>query len=223
VTVRLPSLAERASDILLLAEHFLGRACADYVLGSKTLTADARAALLAYTWPGNVRELANLMERVALLSETPLITADALGLPMMPGHGATPTGEREPMPFKDAMGTAEREHLLEALHETDWNIARAAVRLRIPRGTLRYRIEKLELRRSETSSARSRPPVPGSTPELTLPPRVGPVRGAPVWERRQLAFLRATLVPPTEPGSGVRARVGRGCSETGGPCRDRDA
>ena len=39
VTVRLPSLAERASDILLLAEHFLGRACADYGLGSKTLYA----------------------------------------------------------------------------------------------------------------------------------------------------------------------------------------
>ena len=169
VTVLLPSLAERASDILLLAEHFLGRACADYGLGSKTLSADARAALLAYTWPGNVRELSNVMERVALLSETPLITADALGLPVTPGHGVTATGEREPMPFRDAMGTAEREHLLEALRETDWNIARAAVRLQIPRGTLRYRIERLGLRRSEASSARSRPPVSGSTPELTLP------------------------------------------------------
>ena len=138
------------------------------------------------------------MERVALLSETPLITPDALGLPVPPGHGVTATGEREPMPFRDAMGTAEREHLLEALRETDWNIAQAAVRLQIPRGTLRYRIERLELRRSEASSARSRPPVPGSTPQLTLPPRAGPVRGAPVWERRQLAFLRATLVSPAD-------------------------
>ena len=93
VTVRLPSLAERASDILLLAEHFLGRACADYGLGPKTLTPDARAALLAYAWPGNIRELANLMERVALLTEAPLVTTDALGLPDASGPARTAPGE----------------------------------------------------------------------------------------------------------------------------------
>ena len=101
------------------------------------------------------------------------------------------------------MGTVEREHLLEALRETDWNIARAAARLQIPRGTLRYRIEKLELRRSGSPPARSRPPVPGSTPELTPPPRAGPARSAPAWERRQLAFLRAALVPPQDRDVGL--------------------
>jgi len=196
VTVRLPSLAERASDILLLAEHFLGRACADYGLGSKTLTPDARAALLAYAWPGNVRELSNLMERVALLSETPVITADVLGLPVTPGHEVTAPGEREAMPFRDAMGTAEREHLLEALRETDWNIARAAGRLRIPRGTLRYRIEKLGLRRDGSPPTRSGLSAPSPTPESMPPSRSSQAWGVALWERRQLAFLRATLVPP---------------------------
>src|SRR5262245_52087466 len=61
VTVRLPALAARGSDILLLAEHFLARACADYGLRPKALTPEARSALLAYGWPGNVRELANVM------------------------------------------------------------------------------------------------------------------------------------------------------------------
>src|SRR5262249_43790990 len=65
----LPPLRERPSDILLLAQHFLGRACADYGLPEKTLAQDARAALVAYRWPGNVRELINTMERVALLGE----------------------------------------------------------------------------------------------------------------------------------------------------------
>jgi DNA-binding NtrC family response regulator/predicted ATPase len=199
VTVRLPSLAERGSDILLLAEHFLARACTDYRLGSKTLTPDARAALCAYGWPGNIRELVNMMERVALLTETPLVTADALGLPVPPGPGGTSAGERgRTAPLRDAMGTVEREHLLEALRETDWNIARAAARLRIPRGTLRYRIEKLQLRQSGAPPARSGPPVPRSVPEPTPPSRAGPFRGAPSWERRQLAFLRATLVPPPD-------------------------
>src|SRR6266849_5027409 len=81
LTLTLPPLRQRGNDILRLAEHFLGRACADYSVSPKTLAADARAALRAYPWPGNVRELGNLMERAALLSSEPEVTADALGLP----------------------------------------------------------------------------------------------------------------------------------------------
>ncbi len=69
VTVRLPPLRERGDDIVILAEHFLAQACREYQLAPKSLTPDARATLLAYGWPGNVRELANVMERVALLSD----------------------------------------------------------------------------------------------------------------------------------------------------------
>src|SRR5262245_10087584 len=98
VTVRLPPLAERGPDILLLAEHFLGRACADYGLRPKTLTPGARSALLAYRWPGNVRELANVMERAALLTETPLVTADALGLCATPEPRGTAPGHHPRTP-----------------------------------------------------------------------------------------------------------------------------
>src|SRR5882762_10383501 len=81
LSLTLPPLRQRAGDVLTLAEHFLSRACADYGMPPKTLTADARAALLAYAWPGNVRELGNLMERVALLSSELQVRAGALGLP----------------------------------------------------------------------------------------------------------------------------------------------
>src|SRR6266403_5130970 len=80
LTLSLPPLRDRGSDILMLAEHYLARACTDYGVSGKTLAADARAALRAYPWPGNVRELANLMERVALLSSDPAVTAEALRL-----------------------------------------------------------------------------------------------------------------------------------------------
>jgi DNA-binding NtrC family response regulator/tetratricopeptide (TPR) repeat protein len=203
VTVRLPSLAERGPDILLLAEHFLARACADYGLRPKALTPDARSALLAYRWPGNVRELANVMERAALLTETPRVTADALGLSATPERGGTAPGSpaRTP-PLRGAMAKVEPAHLLEALRETDWNVARAAARLQIPRGTLRYRLEKLGLQRGEAPPTRSAPPTITPLPEPVQPVRTGPARGVWPWERRQIAFLRAALVPSSDRDAG---------------------
>ena len=50
VTVQLPPLAERASDILLLAEHFLARACTDYGLRPKTLTPDGDCTHVRFDW-----------------------------------------------------------------------------------------------------------------------------------------------------------------------------
>jgi DNA-binding NtrC family response regulator len=80
VTLRLPPLRERGSDVLLLAVAYLARAASDYGLPRKSLSAEARQALVAYHWPGNVRELANALERALLLSESPMITAEDLGL-----------------------------------------------------------------------------------------------------------------------------------------------
>ena len=81
IVFSLPPLRSRGADVLALADHFLARACADYVLRPKTLTGDARAALLAHRWPGNVRELSNVMERVALLCDKIHVTAADLRLP----------------------------------------------------------------------------------------------------------------------------------------------
>src|SRR5437879_4836593 len=52
LTLSLPPLRERGADILILAEHYLGRACADYGVSAKTLAAAAPAALRGYAWPG---------------------------------------------------------------------------------------------------------------------------------------------------------------------------
>ena len=84
VTLRLPPLRERGQDILLLAERFLVKACAEYGLPEKILGPDARARLLAHPWPGNIRELFNVIERVALLAEGAVVTAEMLALPDTP-------------------------------------------------------------------------------------------------------------------------------------------
>src|SRR3972149_6075859 len=90
LTLSLPPLRDRGEDVVRLAEHFLARACADYGVAPKALTAGAFAALRAHPWPGNVRELANLMERIALLSAEREVTAEALGLPAVPRPAPVP-------------------------------------------------------------------------------------------------------------------------------------
>jgi transcriptional regulator with GAF, ATPase, and Fis domain len=77
----LPPLRERGDDVLELAEAFLARACADHAVETKVLAEDARTAMRGYRWPGNVRELANLMDRVAMFTEGPLVAAADLELP----------------------------------------------------------------------------------------------------------------------------------------------
>jgi DNA-binding NtrC family response regulator len=80
--VLIPPLRQRADDILLLAEHFLARVCAEYHLPPKAFAPDARSALLAYGWPGNVREVKRVIERVAFrFAENDIITAAMLALP----------------------------------------------------------------------------------------------------------------------------------------------
>jgi len=79
--LRIPPLRQRPDDILLFAEHFLARACAEYDLPPKSFAADARSAMLAYPWPGNVREVRHQMERMAILfEENDVITAAMLSL-----------------------------------------------------------------------------------------------------------------------------------------------
>jgi two-component system, NtrC family, response regulator AtoC len=210
VTMRLPALRERGEDTLVLAAHFLARACAEYGLAPKTLSEDARAALLRYSWPGNVRELANVMERVALLSEAAEVTAELLDLPASPERvesRATPVAQAaEPAAaasLQDALGTVERAHVLEALRETGWNVTRAADRLGMSRDTLRYRMEKHGLSREGAGLTRrardeARPPAIPAPPSA---PRSAGASDPPVavsvrWERRRLTFLRSALSLP---------------------------
>src|SRR4029453_8445245 len=146
LTLRMPPLRERGEDVGRLAEHFLRRACEDYGLAPRTLAPDARSARVAHSWPGNVRELANTMERVALLSDASIVTGALLALSPkcdLAAPGATLAGERRT--GIEAGADAERARLLEALRTGRWSLARAAVRLGIPRNTLRYRMEKLSL------------------------------------------------------------------------------
>ena len=196
LTLTLPPLRERGDDVIILADYYLARASADYSLPPRTLTAEARARLLRHHWPGNVRELANLMERAALLSDTPEVTAVTLDLKEAPVN-ALPTPSPETAGGAASLDEAMRYHLQGVLEQTGWNITHTAAILGIARNTLRSRIRKLGIKGSGVMAP---PPAalegpalaatsPAMEPEVTSAPRPGTVR----WERRHVTLLRVTL------------------------------
>ncbi len=196
LTLALPPLRERGEDILVLAEEFLARACAEYSLPPRVLDPDARAGLLAYPWPGNIRELANVMERVALLSVEPVVEACMLALPGVPAdRPAAPSKGPTAVPLKESLSSVERAQLNAALRAASGNVSLAAQRLGLPRTTLLYRLAKLGLgperggaRRRGAPSGNDLRPLEGQRPPNS------PVDVA--WDRRPLALLRAELLAP---------------------------
>jgi DNA-binding NtrC family response regulator/tetratricopeptide (TPR) repeat protein len=199
VPLSLPPLRERDDDALLLAEHFLARASADYGLPSRRLTADARARVRAYSWPGNIRELANTMERAALLSETPEVSAAVLELKEAAVDAHVETSRPTPRPIQ--LNNAIHEHLQTVLDENNGNISRAAAVLGIARNTLRAHIRKFGLSVPDAPHGGRPAPAPGSPSRDTVravvreapTPAVAPHPGRLRWERRLLAALAISL------------------------------
>ncbi len=193
VTLSLPPLRDRGDDVLTLAEHFLARACADYGLSPKALAADARDALLRYAWPGNIRELSNVMERVVLMGAGDVITTAELGLP---DRAAVPATARAATAstLDVVVGDVERQHVLETLQATGWNISQSATRLGISRNTLRYRIEKYGLSPDTPLSRRRRRSIPAT--QSLKPPAPATVATTSARGRRRLTLLRAVLITP---------------------------
>ncbi len=84
VPIRVPSLASRKEDIVLLFRKFASDFADKYKTQSVQLEDDAKNLLLTYPWPGNVRELKNIAEQVSVLSEDKSISAKELGRYLQP-------------------------------------------------------------------------------------------------------------------------------------------
>jgi len=218
LVLRLPPLRERDGDILLLAEKFLGRVCADYGLPSKTLDSAARKRLMAHSWPGNIRELSNVIERAALLTEASVVTGDDLALGDSPADELSGRPSESPAssaPEVASLDEALREHVQSALERTGWNISRTAAILGITRNTLRARIARLGLGgrtprplppRREPRGPRGSPPAaaPQGPAASAAPAKTGAIR----WDRRRIALMRiAVEVPETDEALSAAGRA----------------
>jgi DNA-binding NtrC family response regulator len=149
VTVDLPPLRERRSDITMLAYHFMQKYAAIYDKKLSDITPDAMQAIMQNPWPGNVRELENVMERAVLLSAGPLIDEASLPLPV---RQMMSYKTKQLAPFKTVIKAAgreaERKAILKALEETSGNKTRAARILGISRSSLYNKICALGIGKS---------------------------------------------------------------------------
>jgi two-component system NtrC family response regulator len=129
IVVRIPSLAARHGDSVLLAKHFLHRFSREMNPAVKGLSADALAAIDEWPWPGNVRELENRMKRAVIMADGKLVTAEDLDL-------ETRSDSALPVNLKSARELADRRAIRQALARTENNISSAAKLLGISRPTL---------------------------------------------------------------------------------------
>jgi DNA-binding NtrC family response regulator len=147
VSLHLPSLRERRDDLMLLIRRFTETKARDMGITEKTLRPDAIDALLRYPWPGNVRELENLIERLLVLCDGSTIGVDDLPEQVRRSE-PTPSSIKEQVlagrkSLGDAVDDFERDIIMEALLNTDFNQTRAADMLGTTRRILKYRMDKL--------------------------------------------------------------------------------
>ncbi|MDP8206497.1 MAG: sigma 54-interacting transcriptional regulator [Candidatus Electryonea clarkiae] len=131
ISVRMPSLRERRSDIPLLIKHFLAKSSHKQGEIEKKLLPEAMRRLEDYDWPGNVRELENAIERAVVLSgDNPTITADDLILPQDASSG------------RKTLRDYEKEIVTKTLDELEGNKTRTAEVLGVSLRWLHYRLNE---------------------------------------------------------------------------------
>ena len=159
IEVHVPALRERPEDIPQLVDHFLGLFAARYKREKNGLTREALQRLAQYGWPGNVRQLENVLLNAWVLSEDLELDASDFDMPdgWVAGASSVPRAPREGIPREVAPRGAptkprkggvsehrreERDRIMEALRESNWNRVKAAEISGIPRRTFYRRLRE---------------------------------------------------------------------------------
>lgn len=148
--IHIPPLRQRREDIPVLLDYFLQRFSREFKKHIRSFHRETLDLLTRYHWPGNVRELKNVVERICIMHNSEVI---------QPGHlpreiwGESPQSE---VPFRyeippegiileDVVDRVEQELVGRAYATCGGNIAKTARMLNVPRGTLRYKLEKYQI------------------------------------------------------------------------------
>ncbi len=149
IPIHVPPLRERSDDLPLLIEHFLSvfRNPPDGPV--KRIDAQGMAALKEHDWPGNIRELKNFVERVTIMTDEEVITADLIRHFLgetQPRRRASDFDEYQEMGLNEAKDSFERRYIMQKLEENGHNISRTAEAMGIYPSNLHGKIRKFGIK-----------------------------------------------------------------------------
>jgi formate hydrogenlyase transcriptional activator len=144
--IQMPSLRERAEDILLLATYFIERYTSKAGKRIRNIERRTLEWLQAYDWPGNIRELQNVVERAVILCDGATFSIDEMWL--QPETRRT----KPPVAFTAMLANQEKDVIEAALEESRGRISGpsgAAGKLGMPRTTLESKIKSLRINKHQ--------------------------------------------------------------------------
>jgi len=153
--IHIPPLRERREDISGLAAYFLDSFSSAFGRDFHGMSSEAAELMEQYAWPGNIRELRNVIERICIMQHGPTLLPEHLP-PEIRGvtiTSLTARGTVGPKPpflpadkgLEEAVIDFEKAIISQALEKTRGNVLQTATMLKIPRGTLRYKMDKYGL------------------------------------------------------------------------------
>ncbi len=158
--IAIPPLRKRKPDIPLLINYFVDKMAREY--GRKLrFTDDCMALLTAYQWPGNVREMENMIERIAILAEQPMV--DRRALPANLWEGMPVEGHINEKQVAD-LEKLERDMVVDALRRNNWIQQQAARDIGMTLRQMGYRVKKFSLDEMIRTGRKGRAAAPGKKP-----------------------------------------------------------
>ncbi|WP_232697653.1 sigma 54-interacting transcriptional regulator [Brevibacillus daliensis] len=149
VEISLPPLRERKEDIQILADHFLQKHASENDSNMKGFDPDTIRIMQDYCWPGNLRELSNVIERAVIMATSSILYPEDISPSLQNDVSAREeenlTLEENRTPLKERVKCFERDLILHALEQHDWNRVQTAKDLGISRRSLLYKIEEYQL------------------------------------------------------------------------------
>jgi DNA-binding NtrC family response regulator len=144
IPVRLPPLRERIEDLPVLADFFIRRYSTRFHKNVRGIAESTLTMLSHHRWPGNIRELENLIERLVAVVDHEFITDEDLPFEF---HVEELERTKSDTSLLDrALVGFERNYLMRALERNAWNVTQTARYLGVPLSTLKFKMERLEIR-----------------------------------------------------------------------------
>lgn len=171
--IHMPSLADRAEDIMRLAEHFCQLKCIKHGFRNLSLSSALLNHLSLREWPGNIRELDNLIESAcihAVIDKSPTVEIRHALVPKQAGNFRTGNtmntiGLFLGQAYQDATKNFQKAFLADNLHRYGWNIQQAATELGLSKSHIYNLIKEFGLEPQERKQEFS---VTQSPPETSL-------------------------------------------------------